>query len=297
MTVRRLFLIAALFVAIACSRKPSTPPDVILRINERHISLSDFKRYLDRNAGTDLAQMSPDVASAMLDQYGEEVLLAEYAATHGVEIPADQIAEAVRSDAGSTVIEKRDSMRRQKLIADATAAIPEAAEEKVREYYAQNQAQFNAGEQVRVRQILVHDETLARKIIEELGKGGDFATLSSQHSQAANARRGGDIGFISRGELPRMFEDVLFSLKPGEVSNIIPTDNSFHIFRVDERRPAGLLDLAAATPAIRTRLRDEAIREALAQVVGKARREMQVAVLMKRLPFKYSGTLPKVTDE
>ncbi len=297
MPLRRLLTIAALFVALACSRKPSTPPEVILRINERHITLGDFKRYLDRNAGTDLTQLRPEVASAMLDQYGEEVLLAEYAATHGVEIPADRIAEAVRSEAGSTVVEKRDSMRRQKLIADATATIPEATEERVRDYYAQNQAQFNAGEQVRVRQILVHDEALARKIIEELGKGGDFATLSSQHSQAANARRGGDIGYISRGELPRMFEDVLFSLKPGQVSNIIPTDNSFHIFRVDEKRPAGLLDLAAATPAIRTRLRDDAIREELAQVVGNARRQMQVAVLMKRLPFKYTGTLPKVTDE
>jgi len=297
MPLRRHLAIALLFVAVACSRKPSTPPDVILRINERHITLSDFKRYLERNAGTDLAQVSPDVASAMLDQYSEEVLLAEYAATHGVEIPADQIAEAVRSDAGSTVIEKRDSMRRQKLIADATATIPEATEERVRDYYTQNQAQFKTGEQVRVRQILVHDEALAKKLVEDLRKGADFATLSAEHSQAANARRGGDIGFISRGELPRLFEDVLFALAPGEVSNVIPTDNSFHVFRVDERRPPGQLDLAAATPAIRTRLRDDTIREELAQMVGKARREMQLAVLMKRLPFKYSGTLPKVENE
>jgi peptidyl-prolyl cis-trans isomerase C len=297
MPLRRFALIAVLLLAAACSRKPATPPEVIVRINERHITLADFKRYLDRNTGTDLAQISPEVASALLDQYTEEVLLSEFAAAHGVEIPADQIAEAVRGDAGSTVLEKRDSMRRQKLIADTTAKIPDANDAQVREFYAQNQAQFQSGEQVRVHQILVHDEALAKQIVEELRKGADFATLSVEHSQAANARRGGDIGFVTRGELPRMFEDVLFSLKPGEVSDVIPTDNSFHIFRVDERRPAGQLDLVAATPAIRARLRDDALREEMTRIGGRARRELQVAVLTKRLPFKYTGSLPKAENE
>ena len=50
---------------------------------------SDFKRYLDRNAGTDLAQLTPEVASAMLDQFIEEIIVSEHAASHGVEVPAE----------------------------------------------------------------------------------------------------------------------------------------------------------------------------------------------------------------
>jgi len=91
-----------LIAAAACHRKPSVPPDVVARVGERMVTLSDFKRYLDRNTGTDLAQLGPEVASAMTDQYLEEVILSEYAATHGVEIPAEQIASAVRNDAGVT---------------------------------------------------------------------------------------------------------------------------------------------------------------------------------------------------
>src|SRR4029077_1603354 len=123
--VRRFFILA-LCVALACHRKPSIPADVVARVGDRMITLADYKRYLDRNAGTDLSQVGPEVSSAMLDQYVEEIILAEYAAAHGVEIPAEQIASAVRNDAGATVIEKRDDMRRERLIATISADVPSA---------------------------------------------------------------------------------------------------------------------------------------------------------------------------
>ncbi len=268
-----------------------------MRINERMITLADFKRYLERNAGTDLAQMPPEVASAMLDQYGEEIILSEHAATHGVEVPADAIAAAVRNDAGATVVEKRDEMRRQKLITNVSAQVPEPSEEQVRDYYEQHQNEFRSGEEVRVRQILVRDESLANRIVADLKKGAAFEELSREYSVAANGKKGGDIGYVSRGELPKMFEEEIFALQPGGVSNVIRTDNSFHIFKVDERRAPGIIDLATAAPVIVARLRDDAIRERMAQLVARSRREMQIAALTKRLPFPYSGTLPKVENE
>jgi peptidyl-prolyl cis-trans isomerase C len=281
----------------ACERKPGIPPDVVARVNERMLTLADFKRYLDRNAGTELAQLTPEVASALLDQFIEEIILSEYAASHGVEVPAEKIAEAVRTEAGATVIEKRDEMRRERLIVDLTAEIPEPSDADIRAYYQQHPGEFRSGEEVRVRQILVNDETLAKEIQQQLKKGASFEELSAQHSRAPNAKRGGEIGFVSRGEVPKMFEEEIFRLQPGEVSEVIRTDSSFHIFRVDERRPPGTLDLQAATPLILSRLREEAIRERLAQLVASSRREMTVAVLTRRLPFRYSGALPRADDE
>jgi parvulin-like peptidyl-prolyl isomerase len=261
------------------------------------VNLGDFKRYLDRNAGTDLAQVGPEVASAMLDQYVEEIVLSEYAATHGVEIPAEKIAAAVRTEAGSTVIEKRDEMRRQKLIADLASNLPPASEGEIRAYYDQHPGEFRSGEEVHVRQILVHDEPTADDIVARLKKGESFADLSRQYSLAPNAKKGGEIGFVSRGELPKMFEDEIFALKPGSSSGVIRTENSFHIFQVDERRPPGVIDVATAAPVIREKLRDDAIREQIAQTVAKARAEMPIAILTKRLPFRYSGTFPKSENE
>lgn len=296
--VRRFFAILTVFaLAFACHRKPSLPPDVIARVGERMITLGDFKKYLERNAGTDLAQLGGEVASALLDQYIEEIILSEYAAGHGVEIPAEQIAAAVRNDAGSTVIEKRDDMRRQRLISDLSGEAPQPSDAEVQAYYAQHMADFRSGEQIHVRQILVHDEDLANEIEDKLKHGGSFEQLSADHSLAPNAKKGGEIGFVSRGELPKMFEDEIFALKPGSISNVIRTDSSFHIFKVDERRAPGTLNLDAATPVIRERLKEEAVRQRMAELVGKARKDMQIAILTKRLPFKYSGTLPKSENE
>lgn len=292
-----ILLLASSSLLAACERKPSVPPDVIARVNERMVTLTDFKRYLERNAGTELAQVTHEVASAMLDQFVEEIIVSEYAASHGVEVPSEKIAEAVRTQAGTTVIEKRDDMRREKLIADITAEIPEPGQDEIQTYYQQHQSEFRSGEEVRVRQILVNDETLAKDIQQKLKAGADFGELSSQYSRAPNAKRGGEIGFVSRGEVPKMFEEEIFRLAPGQVSDVIGTDSSYHIFKVEERRPPGMLDLQAAAPLIRTRLREEAIRDRLAQLVTSSRRDMNIAVLTRRLPFPYSGALPKAEAE
>lgn len=295
--MRRVLALILIVFAVACHRKPSTPPDVVARAGDRMLTLADFKGYLERTTGTDLAQMGPEVASAMLDQYMEEVMLSEYAGAHGVEIPAETIAAAVRKDPGSTVIEKRDEMRRQKLVSQIAGDVPPPTDADVQQYFAQHPAEFKTGEEVHVRQILVHDEALAHDIVARLKKGEKFASLSVQYSGAPNAQKGGDIGYVSRGELPKMFEDVIFSLKPGAISDVIRTDQTFHVFQVDDRRPPGQIDLPTATPVIRQKLLEDAVREHMAQLVQKSRNELQAVVLTRRLPFRYTGTLPKADNE
>ena len=295
--MRRRVILALCIAIAACHRKPSIPADVVARVADRMITLADYKRYLDRNAGTDLSQVGPEVSSAMLDQYVEEIILSEYAAAHGVEIPAEQIASAVRNDAGATVIEKRDDMRRERLIATISADVPPASDPEVRAYYDQHASEFRIGEEVHVRQILVHDEAVADDVQQKLKRGTSFETLSSEFSLAPNAKKGGEIGFVGRGQLPKMFEDEIFALKPGGISTVIRTESSFHIFKVDERRAPGVVDLQKAAPVIREKLKDEQVKNRIAELVSKARKEMQIAVLTKRLPFRYSGGLPKSENE
>jgi parvulin-like peptidyl-prolyl isomerase len=292
-----LILLLGLAILGACKKRESIPPDVVARVGERMITLEDFKRYLDRNAGTDLAQIAPEASSAVLDQFLEEILLSEYAASHGIEIPADQIAAAVRNDPGSRVEEKRDQMRRERLIADLTARVPPPPQTEVEQYYQQHPDEFQSADRVRVRQILVHDDELANQILNELRGGSSFEELSTRYSSAANAKSGGDIGYVARGELPPSFEGEIFSLKPGSVSKVIRTDANFHIFKVESFQPAGSITLATAEPLIRTRLTEESLRHELAQIISTARKEIPSAVLIKRLPFTYSGTLPTAPND
>jgi hypothetical protein len=294
---RPLLVIAAFLLVAACRKELKLPPDVVATLGSRQIILDDYRRYLERNAGTELSQTPPAAASALLDQYLEEVLLSEYSVAHHGEIPADQVAPAVRNDPGSTVVEKKDDLRRSRLLADITAAAHQPNDAEIDAYYRQNQAEFRAGERVAVRQILVHDEQVAQQILRELKQGASFQELSMRFSSAPNSRSGGEIGFVGRGQLPRVFEDEIFRLDPGQFSGLVRTNDSFHIFLVEARRPEGVLTREESGPLIRGRLADEAVRRELARTLDVARKEFRIAVHSGRLPFPYSGAFPAVRNE
>jgi parvulin-like peptidyl-prolyl isomerase len=296
--MRRPVLILTFLLAVAaCGKENSSPPNVIARIGDRTATLENFKHYLTRNAGLELVQVAPEAASALLDQFAEEALLSAYAGSHEMDVSAEQVAQAVRRDAGSTVLEKRDQMRRQRLVAEIGSRIKPPTDDEVREYYDQHQGEFSLGERVRARQILVHDQRLAAEIRDKLVAGGSFDELSKKHSSAPNADQGGDIGYIGRGQLPKLFEDELFGLQPGGVSRAIQADSTWHIFRVEDLRPAGPLDFASAAPLIRTRMSEDAMNRELSRVLAKAREEVEVTILTKRLPFVYTGVFPKAETE
>ncbi len=68
-------------------------------------------------------------------------------------------------------------------------------------------------------------------------EGESFRTLAIMYSDdAGSARRGGELGFVRRGELHPEFEAVAFSLEPGEVSDIVETRSGYHIIKPIERR-------------------------------------------------------------
>lgn len=295
-SISALALLASLAL-IACKKSPELLPDSVATVGTRQIKLDDFKRYLQRNAGTELAQTAPPAASALLDQFLEEVLLSEYSAQKGNEPAAEEVASALRADAGSTVAEKRDDLRRARLINGLAANVSEPTAAQVEEYYRTNPDEFRSGDRVHARQILVRNAAAADEVLAALKRGEPFSELARKHSVAPNAAHGGDVGFVGRGQLPQIFENVIFSLEAGQHSDVVATDGSFHIFTVEELRPAGVVLLPEAEPVIRERLRDDSVREAVRKTLVEARKTIPVVVHHERLTFAYSGAFPKADAE
>lgn len=74
-------------------------------------------------------------------------------------------------------------------------------------------------------------------IYQELKKDGKFEEMARDFSDdPGSARRGGDLGFMQRGDFVREFEEVAFSLKPNEISDIVRTQFGYHIIQMIERR-------------------------------------------------------------
>lgn len=278
-------------------REPKTPPGIVARVGPRLVGIEEFKNYLSRNTGTELAQISPEAASPLLDQYIDEVLLSEFAAANNMEVPTDKVAAAVREDAGSTIDSKRDELRRAALIASLTQSVTPPSDSEILEFYNQNSSEFRIPEQVSIRQILVRDRETAETVVAKLRAGGDFAKLSVEHSTAPNADRGGEIGFVARGQLPKIFEDVIFRLEPGQFSPIVEADANFHIFLVEEHAPTRTIPIEEVRSAIRIKLEADSADRKVRETLEAARGTFPVTILTRRLPFAYMGSYPIAEDE
>lgn len=127
---------------------------------------------------------------------------------------------------------------------------------EVRRYYQEHPAEFERPEQVRARQIVVTTEGEARKVIELLQTRGDFAAVAKEKSTAPEAEKGGDLGYFAAGEMPPEF-NVVFGLPKGGVSGVVKSPYGFHIFKLEDRRPAGKRSLEEVSQEIQARLTQE----------------------------------------
>ncbi|PRO64982.1 peptidylprolyl isomerase [Alkalicoccus urumqiensis] len=100
------------------------------------------------------------------------------------------------------------------------------------------QAEYDAGEEVEARHILVSTEEEAEVILEELENGADFAALAEENSQdPGSAEEGGDLGSFGRGTMAPPFERAAFSLENDEISDPVESTFGYHIIQVTGRTP------------------------------------------------------------
>jgi len=101
-------------------------------------------------------------------------------------------------------------------------------------------------EQIHARHILVATEDEAKKVLERLQAGEDFATVAKEVStDTATKDEVGNLGWFPRGQMVTEFEDAAFALQPGQTSDIVKTDYGYHIIQVIERDPNRALDEAS----------------------------------------------------
>jgi peptidyl-prolyl cis-trans isomerase SurA len=136
---------------------------------------------------------------------------------------------------------------------------------KIREFYNRNSAAYTTPEQVKLRMIVLREgatagdapadpslskKEMATEIREKLAGGAEFDRLAQMYSEDSTNETGGDWGWVERKTLNEDLSKVAFSLKPGEVSQVIPLDNAYYILMVEAKKPAITKPLSEVQPEI-----------------------------------------------
>lgn len=144
---------------------------------------------------------------------------------------------------------------RERILADALARTKEAQsrpteqvlEQLALQNYKAMPQRFQQPERVHVRHILIpldapEARAKAQALRQQLLQGARFEELAREHSKdPGSARKGGDLGFVTRGKMVAPFEEAAFALtKPGELSEVVESRFGFHVIELVEKRPAGL---------------------------------------------------------
>lgn len=113
-----------------------------------------------------------------------------------------------------------------------------AKEDEINKYYEEHKQDFTNPIAVTAKHILVSTKEEAKKALDRLNKGEKFDIIAKEMStDKVSAQKGGLIGPFRKGELVKEFEDVVFNLKKGEVSDIVETPFGFHIItKVSEEK-------------------------------------------------------------
>lgn len=89
---------------------------------------------------------------------------------------------------------------------------------------------------VKASHLLVKTEDEAKKLREEIVNGKDFAQVAMEVSLCPSSRNGGDLGYFSKGQMVKEFEDAAFSMEVGEVSNPIKTQFGYHLIYLTDKK-------------------------------------------------------------
>jgi parvulin-like peptidyl-prolyl isomerase len=310
--MRRLFALVLVLSACPGNRDPQLEPVVeIMSLEDdpiASITVRDYRRALARlrleREGFEAGPLEPELQKHVLDQLVEQRLVGIEAERQGVRsstvaiareiaamkrsLPANQFERfLVETYQTEKDLERSIAERLASAALLAREAKGQVSEEELKRAFEKLPEEKKVRPaRVHALQIMTLTEDAAQAVLKKLraSKSADFAELARKHSVAPEAEQGGDLGWFEKGDMPAVFDQICFSLPPGQISHVVPSELGYHVFKVIEReeeRPATFEEakdaLAADLLAERRREQERAYVESLLSRHRVVRHEKRIA--------------------
>ncbi len=155
--------------------------------------------------------------------------------------------------------------------------------EDAKKYYDEHQAEFSTPEQREASHILLtvaatapqaeQDAVKARasELLKQVRQHPDqFAELAMKNSQdPGSAAKGGDLGLFGRGMMVKPFDDAVFAMKPGEISDLVKSDFGYHIIKLTAIKAAHISPFGDVSAGILYKLRQQKAADSFTELADK----------------------------
>jgi len=229
----RLVLLSIIGIALAVTAQSASADefdaDTVATVGQQNIGLSELKDYLiaarKRGRPTDILHtMTLEGKEKVLRQIIDQKLLALEAETIGLK------SDPVVKRALERVIE---ALLAEYLWKQEQAKI-NLSDEGLRGFYTDNPNLFRTTGRVKARHINTRTRQDAEQALAEIKKGQSFRDTAEKYNIDKSRSDGGSLGWVTKGIMVQPFDSVLFSLKEGEISDIIHTSFGYHIIKAEK---------------------------------------------------------------
>lgn len=229
---------------------------------------TDFMKAI-RSMPSHLRTVAQEKKAEFLDSFVTERLLLQEAEAKGVQHQAE-VQEILR--------QARNRILVAKLIEQEVEKKLEVTDAQIKTYYDNHTDEFVVPYRLRASHILLRDRDEAEALLKRIQAGELFEEMAKKYSMDPTAQKGGDLGYVGKGQLIPEVEEALFALKTGEVSAVVKSKFGFHILKVTGEAKPQTKELHLASKDIRERLLLEKRSQAFNDLVERLKKKAGVKI-------------------
>ena len=181
----------------------------------------------------------------------------------------------------------RDQLMTQKLVAYEVRSRVSVSPGEVNEYYKAHSEEFSQGERVRLQHILIRSggarteeeaKTFAETLEAQIKSGALFEDLAKTYSEASEAKEGGEMGWMEKGQLLGEIDTQVFALNPREVTPPIQSSLGTHIFKVVDRQISSIKPISEVRGQIQEQLFKEKMSARLEKWISDLKKNAYISI-------------------
>ncbi|MFN0166173.1 MAG: peptidylprolyl isomerase [Bryobacteraceae bacterium] len=265
---------------------------------QQDLTIPEFERYMARqlklNRIRNLVAQSVVVTQADIENEFrkrnekatiEYVRIAPETVKSSVTVTEQEIADYYGKNKTTFQVPEKRALKLLVLDPAKVEASVQVPDDRLQRAYTQDKDRFRMPDRAMARHILLGTtgktpeeeakiKAKAEELLKKVKSGGDFTALAKANSDDPGSKpKGGDLGWILKGQMVPEFEAMVFSLKPGQIGELVKTQYGYHIVQVQQRENARLKPFEEVKGELLAEVRKQVVADQIANTVENAGRD------------------------